>query len=49
MEEGIYTLSDVIAIHRGEQYEEMLQAFGRKVLEEQSVESALNIFLPKAA
>lgn len=48
-EEGIDTLSDVIAVHRQEQYEEMLRAFGRKVLEEQSVELALNSFLPKAA
>jgi hypothetical protein len=48
-EEGIDTLSDVIAVHRQEQYEKMLRAFDRRVLEEQSVESALNSFLPKVA
>jgi len=48
-EEGHLSISEVIAVHRQEQYEEMFRAFGEKVLEEQSVESALKIFLPKAA
>lgn len=45
-EEGIDTLSDVIAVHRQEKAEEMLRAFGRKVLEEKALELALNSFLP---
>jgi len=48
-EEGTKNISEVIAIHRQEQYEEVLRAFGRKVIEGQSVEEALKIFLPKAA
>jgi len=48
-EEGIHNISDVIAIHRQEQYEETLRSFGRKVLEDKSVELALKTFLPKAA
>jgi len=48
-EERAKSISEVIAIHRQEQYEETLKAFGRKVLEEQSVDFALKIFLPKAA
>lgn len=48
-EEGYQSISDVIAAHRQEQYEEMLWALGREVLKKQSVELALNKFLPKAA
>lgn len=48
-EEGIKSISEVIAIHRQEQYEETLRSFGRKVLEERSVDFALKTFLPKAA
>jgi len=48
-EEEISTISKVIAIHRREQYEESLMAFGRRVIETQSVDLALKEFLPKAA
>lgn len=48
-EEGVHNLSEVIALHRREQYEEILRAFGRKVIEKRSVELALEEFLPKAA
>jgi hypothetical protein len=48
-EEGAKNISEVIAIHRQEQYEEVLRAFGRKVIDGQSVEEALKIFLLKAA
>lgn len=48
-EEGAKNISGVIAIHRQEQYEEVLRAFGRKVMEEHSIESAMKIFLAKAA
>lgn len=48
-EEGAKNISEVIAIHRQEQYEEVLRAFGRKVIEGQSVEEALKTFLLKAA
>lgn len=48
-EEGAKNISEVIALHRQEQYEEVLQAFGRKVIEGQSVEEALKTFLSKAA
>ncbi|MEW6687284.1 MAG: transposase [Candidatus Edwardsbacteria bacterium] len=48
-EEGAKNISEVIALHRQEQYEEVLRAFGRKVIEEQSIELALKTFLPKAA
>lgn len=49
MEEGAKNISEVIAIHRQEQYEEVLRAFGRKVVDGQSVEEALKTFLLKAA
>ncbi len=49
VEEGVNSLAEVIALHRQEQYEETLRAFGRKVIEQKSVESALEEFLPKAA
>ncbi len=48
-EEGVSSISEVIALHRKEQYEEILRAFGRKVIERESVELALEEFLPKAA
>lgn len=48
-EEGAKNISEVIAIHRQEQYEEVLRAFGRKVVDGQSVEEALKTFLLKAA
>lgn len=49
VEEEVHNLSEVIALHRREQYEEILRAFGRKVIEQRSVNLALEEFLPKAA
>jgi len=48
-EEGASSISEVIALHRQEQYEEILRAFGRRIIERQSIELALEEFLPKAA
>jgi len=48
-EEGVSRLSEIIALHRQEQYEEILRAFGRRIIERQSIELALEEFLPKAA
>lgn len=46
---NIKTLSDVIALHRQEQYVEFLRDFGQKVLEQNSVELAIAQFVSDEA
>lgn len=49
VEEGEASVADVIDKHRREQNEQLLRAFGKRVLESHSVKKALSEFMPQAA